>query len=135
MTKKIVLWILVILWMGLIFYFSSQNADKSTSQSRGIILSTNLINKYEENKEEVLETADVYFRKAAHASVFFVLSILVCFLVKEYTLDIKKILIISVIICLLYSCSDEIHQLYVFGRSGEVRDIIIDNIGCIFGYL
>ena len=136
--KKILLWILVISWMALIFYFSSDNAAESTNKSRGIINSTNIITHYEETKEgqeKLLETLDVYFRKAAHASVYLVLSVLVCFLIKEYTLDIKKILLFAFIISLLYSVSDEIHQLYVPGRSGEFRDVIIDNIGTVLGLL
>ena len=140
MKKKIFLWILVISWMALIFYFSAQNAESSTNQSRAIVDKTIVVDKYSENKseeekEELRESIDRVLRKVAHASVFFVLAILVWFLVKEYTLDIKKILLIGIIICFLYSCSDEIHQLYVIGRSGEVRDVIIDNIGACFGYL
>ena len=37
--------------------------------------------------------------------------------------------IYSLLICILYACSDEIHQLLVPGRSGEIRDIIIDGSG------
>lgn len=140
MKKKIFLWILVLSWMGLIFYFSSRNSEESTNQSRAIINKTNIIEKYEkdktpEEKEQILSSVDAKFRKVAHASVFLVLGVLVCFLVKEYTLDIKKILIISAIICFLYACSDEVHQLYVVGRSGQVSDVIIDNIGALVGYI
>lgn len=137
MIKKIIMFILVLSWMGLIFYFSSQDAQKSTNQSRAIINKTNIIDnsKTKEEKENEIVMVDSYFRKFAHAGVFFVLSILVCFLIKEYTLDIKKIIIISFIICFIYSCSDEIHQLYVYGRSAELKDVLIDNIGACFGYL
>ena len=30
---------------------------------------------------------------------------------------------------LLYACSDEIHQTFVAGRSGEVLDVLIDTVG------
>ena len=36
-------------------------------------------------------------------------------------------------ICLLYASSDEIHQLFVPGRSGEVRDVMIDFSGAALG--
>ena len=36
-------------------------------------------------------------------------------------------------ICLLYAASDEIHQLFVPGRSGEVRDVMIDFSGAVLG--
>lgn len=139
MVKKILIWILVLSWMGVIFYFSSANAEKSTSQSRAVIDKTIIVDNYEnktsEEKELLISRTDAVFRKIAHALEFFVLGLLVCFLIKEYTLDIKKIIIISAIICFLYACSDEVHQLYVIGRSGEIKDVIIDNIGAIFGYL
>ena len=33
----------------------------------------------------------------------------------------------------LYASTDEIHQLFVPGRSGMVRDVFIDSIGGIIG--
>ena len=30
---------------------------------------------------------------------------------------------------LLYACSDEVHQTFVAGRSGEVLDVLIDTVG------
>jgi VanZ family protein len=35
----------------------------------------------------------------------------------------------SFILCFLYACSDEIHQLYVPGRSGNIKDVFVDSIG------
>ena len=37
MKKRIILWIFVILWMGVIFTFSSFNSNDSSKQSKGII--------------------------------------------------------------------------------------------------
>lgn len=33
----------------------------------------------------------------------------------------------------LYACTDEFHQLFVEGRSGELRDVCIDSAGVILG--
>ena len=33
----------------------------------------------------------------------------------------------------LYACTDEFHQLFVEGRSGELRDVFIDSAGVILG--
>lgn len=38
-------------------------------------------------------------------------------------------------ICILYAISDEVHQLFVPGRGGQVRDVIIDSAGAIAGIL
>ena len=134
--KKIILWILVIIWMVVIFYFSSQNAIESTNNSRAIINSAKIIDKYqttENKKEEMIEKADLYFREFAHACEFLILSIFICLLLKNYNLKSKKILIISILICLIYSCIDEFHQLFVHGRSFELKDILLDNIGSVIG--
>ena len=136
--KKIMLWILVISCMGVIFYFSSENAEKSTENSRSIITNTKIIENKASNeteKELIIQKADIELRIFAHAFEYFTLSILVCFLIKEYNTNIKSILLISFLICFIYSCSDEIHQLYVIGRSCEFSDIIVDNMGTIFGEL
>ena len=139
MKRKIIKWILVILWMGLIFYFSSLNSDSSTEQSRSVVNKTNIVEIYEEknntDNETALEDVDRIFRKVAHVIEYLVLAVLLCLALSEYNLSLNKILLISFIVCLLYSVSDEAHQLLVSGRSGEIRDIIIDNVGCIIGLL
>lgn len=33
----------------------------------------------------------------------------------------------------LYACTDELHQMLVDGRSGQVRDVMIDSSGVLFG--
>ena len=43
----------------------------------------------------------------------------------------KRIYIITIIFCFLYACSDEIHQLFIPGRSGELLDVLIDTTGGI----
>ncbi len=137
MKKKIIKWILVILWMGLIFYFSSRDSDSSTNQSRSVVSKTNIVEIYEEknnvDSNTALEDVDRIFRKAAHIIEYLVLALLLCSLLSEYNLSLKNVLLISFVICIIYSSSDEMHQLLVSGRSGELRDIIIDNIGSIIG--
>ena len=136
MTKKIILWILVIFWMGLIFWFSSFNGIDSTRQSRGFLHDTlgKIIDVIkpsmsEYDKEILIEKLDTPVRKMAHASVFFILAIFVFLLLKSY--NIKNIYIISFLICLLYAISDEVHQIFVSERSAGVLDVIIDSSGSL----
>ncbi|UYJ41604.1 MAG: VanZ family protein [Lachnospiraceae bacterium] len=35
----------------------------------------------------------------------------------------------SWMIAVLYACTDEYHQLFVPGRSGQLRDVMIDAVG------
>ena len=39
------------------------------------------------------------------------------------------------LICLAYAVSDELHQTFVDGRSGEVRDVCFDLCGALIAYL
>ena len=71
------------------------------------------------------------FRKLAHLFEYFVLGILVYINLDEY-ID-NKATILSIIICLLYAISDEIHQLFIIGRSFGIKDIIIDLFGSLLG--
>ena len=57
--------------------------------------------------------------------------VLVWNFLKEFQL--KHIAVIALIICCLYSISDEYHQTFVPGRSGEVRDVCVDTSGALLG--
>lgn len=128
-NKRLVLaWTLLILWMLFIFIMSSFNGIMSSNQSGSIaVLIYNLF--------DISDTEKVSFivRKCAHVSEFFILGILVINLVSKY--NVKHIYLISFIVCVLYASSDEFHQLFVPGRSGQVTDIFIDLIGVVLGLL
>ena len=47
----------------------------------------------------------------------------------------NKLKIMSILGSFIYACSDEIHQMFIGNRSGEVRDIIIDTFGALSGIL
>lgn len=131
MAKKkeiIISWMLLVIWMIFIFIMSSFNGNISSNQSGSIAdLIYNLFNI--SNTEKV----SLIVRKCAHVSEFFILGILVINLVSKY--NVKHIYFISFIVCVLYASSDEFHQLFVPGRSGQVTDIFIDMIGTIFSLL
>jgi len=135
-TKKIIMWILVALWMGVIFYFSSFNGIDSTRQSKGFLYHTigNIIDIFDkditlEEKEEIINKLDHPIRKIAHITVYLILGILVCLAMNNYNLTNRSFLIYTIVICLLYSISDEIHQSFVSERSCEIKDVLIDSIG------
>ena len=133
--KKTVKLILVILWMSLIFFFSNQKSDDSSKLSDGLIVK--VANVFVDKdlsikeKEIILEKYTTIVRKIAHFGIYLVLGVLVINLLLEY--NVKHVILVSLIFCLLYSVSDEIHQLFIEGRSGEVRDIIIDSSGALMG--
>ena len=138
--KKVIYSILIVLWMSVIFCLSNQPAIDSTELSDGFISNTigNVYKFFNKNisSDELNEIKVKYthpVRKMAHFTIYMILGILVTLLVREYNFSFWKCLFISLFVCLLYSISDEIHQLFVVGRSGEVRDVFIDTCGSFSG--
>lgn len=99
--------------MGIIFIFSSCNADLSAIQSQMVV---NYL-------KEFIPVNSFLVRKLAHFSLFFVLGFTIYLLTKNY----KRTFIITS----LYAIGDEVHQYFVPGRSCELRDVVIDVGGCV----
>ncbi len=139
MIKKIIKLMLILLVMFTIFNFSADTGSKSTKKSDGLIIKTveffygRSLDKPE--KEKWLKYLVIPVRKSAHFCIYLVLGFLVISFIKEYYILSYKQLLLSLLICILYAISDEVHQLFVPGRSGEIRDIIIDGVGSISGIL
>ena len=136
--KRLIKIILIILWMILIFCFSNQKAEDSSKLSDGLIVKVANVfvdnNLSNEKKEVILNKYTTLVRKTAHFGIYLILGILVINLLMEYDINIKYLILISLMICLLYSISDEFHQLFIEeGRSGEVRDVLIDSTGALVG--
>ena len=122
-----------------IFSFSAQNGDKSSDMSMNITEKVVNEDNYEETAEKSLskrqEEIETIIRKTAHFLIYTSLG-LCAFMTLYYSGKVNKIWIlftISLIICIFYASSDEIHQLFVSERSGEVRDVLIDSVGSLMG--
>lgn len=132
MVIKIIKFILIILCMTFIFSLSADSGEASEKKSDSVIVKfteTILHRKLtSEEKEMYIERSVKVVRKTAHFLLYFILGLLIISFLKEFGLS-KKSIIISIIVVLLYACSDEIHQTFVAGRSGEVLDVLIDTVG------
>ena len=118
--------ILVILWMILIFIMSSFDANNSSNQSNFIVdIVVNIF------KIDNIELLSLIIRKLAHFTEYFILGILVINMFNKNNISNKYL--ISIILCIIYACTDEIHQFFVPGRSCQVTDVIIDSMGSIMG--
>lgn len=128
--------------MIIIFLLSNQKAQDSKQLSNSFITKT-IINIYEmkhgkiteEKKVEIKENYSFIVRKTAHFTIYLVLGLLVSLVLIGKNLNIKQIIIYGVLICMAYAITDEIHQIFVSGRSGEIRDIIVDTCGSTVGIL
>ena len=126
--------------MALIFLLSSQNAAVSSGTSGNVIrLIVGIFYPEFDNlpaaeQTEIVASLQFLARKSAHFSIYMILGVLSFLAVISY----EKLLFVlrltvSGSVCLLYAASDEIHQLFIPGRSGEVRDVMIDFSGAALG--
>lgn len=126
---RVILLILIIAWMITIFMFSNQNGQSSSGLSRKFTF-------WFINNEELLEYAERIIRKLAHFTIYFTGGLIVYPFTETFkNLNKKKGFICSISFGLLYAISDEIHQLYVPGRSGSPIDVYIDTLAFIIGSL
>ena len=125
---KIINLTLLILWMILIFVFSSFNGNTSNSQSGSIV--TFLSNTLNINNMELLS---LVIRKLAHFTEYLILGILAINCLKDYNL--KNDVFLSILFCIFYACTDEFHQLFISGRNGNIIDVLIDSFGSTLGCL
>ena len=121
--------------MILIFWFSNQNGTISSEMSDGLISEVvkfiEIILKNSLDNEKIIETFVFLIRKVAHFFLYFVLGILWMNLLKEHRVSLGKQVIYSLLFCIMYACSDEIHQLFIPGRSGNIIDTMIDTTGSL----
>ncbi len=135
--KKIISFIVLILWMIVIFSFSSADANKSTSTSDKVIttmieIKDKITNNETSNneKEIIVKNSSFYIRKIAHITEYLILGFLMFNLLKQYSVT---NIYYAIGLSILYSCTDEFHQLFISGRSGNIRDVLIDSIGILIG--
>ncbi|MBQ5805464.1 MAG: VanZ family protein [Erysipelotrichaceae bacterium] len=131
--------ILLLLWMTLIFYLSSQPADLSTEVSDAGVgytadfLSTVLYRTNSEAIASFLTEHIAYVRKTAHVFEYLVLGILAYMNCSGLLKN--RVFSASLIFCLFFAAGDEFHQLFVPGRSGSAADVLIDMCGAFIGIL
>ena len=146
----VIMVLLAILWALFIFKLSDMNTSNSNGKSTGFISifiedSLEITNKYqitsshpsEAKIDKASKLLNAPLRKVAHASVYFILAfILICYL--NFMFDNKKFIVSVIIVltlCIGYAASDEYHQTFVDGRTGQVKDVVIDSVGTISGII
>ena len=135
--KKVISFIVLILWMIVIFSFSSADANKSTGTSDKVIttmieIKDKITNNETPNneKEIIVKNSSFYIRKIAHITEYLILGFLMFNLLKQYSVT---NIYYAIGLSILYSCTDEFHQLFISGRIGSIRDILIDSIVILIG--
>lgn len=136
----------MIFFMCIIFSFSAQTGDESGSLSHTIstqvIQTSAFIFQQDWSNEEIETYADFLeypLRKLAHMTEFFFFSLTVIFPLFVYGLRGKKLILSTLLVCIVFAGSDEYHQSFVADRGPSIKDVFIDSIGAclgtVFGYL
>lgn len=133
--RKIIFGVLIIGWMVVIFLFSNQNGNTSSSKSQRIvdIIIKLFIKDFDSysvpDKSRILNNLSFLVRKGAHMSEYAILALLVFFFLTA-NLKIFRYLI-PILVCFIYACTDEFHQSFVSGRGPSFTDVVIDTLGSL----
>lgn len=129
-------WLLVVIWMAVIFYLSHQPGTESSELSSGIThLITQTIHFMIPFVDIHMDSLHYYVRKGAHFFAYFTLGLLVVHALYTSRKGGVRGMIYALLICVLYAMSDEVHQLFIPGRSGEMTDVLIDSSGAGIGII
>jgi len=109
-----------VLWAGFIYYLSSQSVLPSL----------------------MLSSWDFVFKKSAHIIVYAILYLLLFHAFRQ-TVPLKgsAVWLVPLAFAIAYAAFDEVHQSYVSGRHGALKDVGFDTLGCSlvimrkFGYI
>jgi VanZ family protein len=135
---RIIILILLFGTFAIIFGFSNQNGEESSGISKKVSEAIiNIVNKNKsiEEKTQMIKTIEPVIRKLAHFSIYTVVGFLLMAFASTYDVSFKRKFVICLIIGFLYASSDEIHQLFINGRSGKIADVLLDTTGVWTGIL
>lgn len=159
--RRKVFLVITILWMVLVFSFSARPSEVSSEDSRyvGLLVGQIFVPGFgewpEEEQEAFAKKVDHPVRKTAHAAEYAALGLLVA---GAYIEDgrpagekkgkkntaaqstgrqtgIGRGILVPWLITAAYAATDEVHQLFVPGRSGQVSDVVLDSAGAMAGLL
>lgn len=127
--KQIFRWFLPLGWMGCIFYLSHQPGSESSELSSNIVIVILSVVGNIIPFDIDVSIFHTMIRKSAHFFAYFILGMLFYWALERM----KVRWLYALLFSFLYAVSDEIHQLFIPGRSGEFRDVFIDSCGALVG--
>ncbi|HHW49074.1 MAG TPA: VanZ family protein [Clostridiaceae bacterium] len=135
--KTLLLLCTTLIWMGVIFFFSSQPADESSKVSGFVAEQILAVINSVFGRETAAVINRFFFenaliiRKAGHVTEYLILGLLMSAFLRRVMSN--KFFLTAVIICSLYAVSDEIHQAFVPGRVPTAIDVLIDSVSAAIG--
>lgn len=126
-------WLPAAAWYGAIWRFSAQTAAVSGALSDRLLYrlldgwSEVFRSASEEGREAIVSFLSFYERKAAHMFLYFVLAGLLTLALPKWDAGRRGAAALG--LCAVLAALDEFHQTFVPGRSGQVRDVLVDAAG------
>ena len=129
--KRTLYMCMTLLWIFVIFSFSLQNGEESGQLSGGIV--SWVVEMFSLTKFMELDTIHFLIRKMAHFTEYFILGMftLLTLLQTRYS----KKWMIGTLFCMMIASCDETIQLFVGGRAGQFKDVLLDSTGALCGIL
>jgi VanZ family protein len=121
-------WLLLIVWIALIFSFST---DSFSSSKTSTIIVPVLKFLFPFLSAQQLEVGHIVCRKAGHLSEYFVLGVLAWRALRVDSRDVARVWLLSAALVLVVALADEFHQSFVPSRTSSLMDVGYDFIGGI----
>lgn len=128
--------------MYCIYSFSAQNGTESSNLSNNvsfqIVYAVDKAFDLDLSNQQMIQgmrKINHYVRKMAHFTEYFLLAISVSFPLYVYGIRGFWLIFTAGFVCVGFASLDEFHQLYVSGRSGSRKDVMIDSLGSLTGII
>lgn len=134
---RAILWLITLSLLLMMFGFSAQEGEQSGSISDKIArpITDSLAQRQGLTGKaywKLYAQVDFAVRKTAHFLEYMLLGLLLTLLLDSYRV---RWYWLSWAGCTLYAATDEIHQLFVAGRTGKWQDVLLDSSGALAGLL
>jgi VanZ family protein len=142
MKRIIRIWLPVIIWAGIIFYSSSFGNPFTSPVASAVQTDVNSVDIPEVSIRPVLPNhgylnitsiivSNELFRRGLHIAIYLILGF---FVYRAFSLQPVRLIFASTIITsMTFALSDEIHQIFVPGRSFQLLDLVADLVGVLIG--
>ncbi len=130
--RKLLILLAVVFWMAIIFKLSAQPGEQSNLLSTKV--TTAIVSLAKLFRPDVNVVSLNYFiRKCAHFLAYLVLGIIVLFAMRRIGVMGKQGVVFTLLLCIGYAITDELHQAFVPGRTPKLLDVLIDSSGASLG--
>ena len=146
--KKVICILLLIVSMGTMYYFSSQDGEASSIQSNTVVniveeirdrvtLENETLIKIKDGIKNALKghSKNILVRKAAHFAMYAIIGGFMMIVIYMLSRQVIFSACISFTLTLLYAVYDERRQLQILGREGSLTDVFIDSSGALLSIL